>query len=240
MSREYSEERSLLIVSSFLFAISAYWRLKALEREKRETSAYTTSTRQHAEIAEGSNVSKRCVRALPPATPYLESFLKGLSYLCDPSNSPDGYIPFCMAENKLAIDLLAERLMNSGTATAAFSDSVVYCYNSFLGIPVARQAAAYFLAKRFYKPEQTTLSPDQALKAINPEHIGVAPGAAAILNSLFYLLGERNDACLIPAPYYGKWTMDGGNRKSGKRICVNLMVPFPLVFILCHYLLSCF
>lgn len=200
----HSQERSLLIVSTFLFGVSAYWRLKALAKEKRDHACCTTSTPKQAEIAKGSKVSHRCMRALAPAVPYLDAFLKALSYQCDPVNSPDGYIPFCMAENKLAIDLLAERLMNSGTATAAFSDSFVYCYNSFLGIPVARQAAAYFIAKRFYMPEQTNLTPEQALSAINPQHIGIGPGAAALLNSLFYLLGETNDACLIPAPYYGK------------------------------------
>lgn len=200
-----SSERSVLIVSSVLFAWSAYWRLKALAKEKRDIACCTTSTPRQAEIAEGSKVSSRCVRALAPAVPYLEAFLKGLSYQCDPIHAPDGYIPFCMAENKLAIDLLAERLMNS--ATAAFSDSVVYCYNSFLGIPLARQAAAYFIAKRFYKPNQPNLTPEEALLAINPQHIGIGPGAAAILHSLFYLLGEANDACLIPSPYYGKQRM---------------------------------
>lgn len=200
----YSEERSLLIVSAVFFGATAYWRLKALSRENQENDTYSTKARKLASVEQGTNVSSRCVRALAPATPYLEAFLKGLSYLCDPIHCPDGYIPFCMAENKLAIDVLAERLMNAGTATAAFSDSVVYCYNSFLGLPVARQAAAYFIAKRFYKVDDSNLSPDQALSLIRPENIGIGPGAAALLNSLFYLLGEANDACLIPAPYYGK------------------------------------
>lgn len=199
----YSEERSLLIVSSIFFGVTAYWRLKALSKENRENESYSTTGRQQAEVRLGSNVSSRCVKALAPATPYLEAFLKGLSCLCDPVHFPDGYIPFCMAENKLAIDVLAERLMNPGTATAAFSDSVVYCYNSFLGLPVARQAAAYFIAKRFYKTDFVNLTPDQALSLIRPENVGIGPGAAALLNSLFYLLGEQNDACLIPAPYYG-------------------------------------
>lgn len=203
-----SSERSVLIVSSILFAWSAYWRLKALAKEKRDIACCTTSSPRQAEIVEGSKVSSRCVRALAPAVPYLEAFLRGLAYQCDPIHAPDGFIPFCMAENKLAIDLLAERLMNSGTATAAFSDSIVYCYNSFLGIPLARQAAAYFIAKRFYKPEQPKLTAEQALLAINPQHIGIGPGAAAILNSLFYLLGEANDACLIPSPYYAAFEND--------------------------------
>jgi hypothetical protein len=199
----YSEERSLLIVSSILFGLSAYWRLKGLSKENRENDTYSTTMRKQADVGDDANVSIRCIRALAPATPYLEAFLKGLSYLCDPVHSPDGYIPFCMAENKLAIDVLAERLMNPGTATAAFSDSAVYCYNSFLGLPVARQAAAYFIAKRFYKTDHVNLTADQALSLIRPECVGIGPGAAALLNSLFYLLGADNDACLIPAPYYG-------------------------------------
>ena len=199
----YSEERSLLIVSTLLFGVTAYWRLGGLSQENRDNEKYSRTARQKADVTEGSKVSSRCVKALAPATPYLEAFLKGLSHLCDPVHCPDGYIPFCMAENKLAIDVLAERLMNPGTATAAFSDSVVYCYNSFLGLPVARQAAAYFIAKRFYKTDRVNLTPDQALSLIRPENVGIGPGAAGLLNSLFYLLGEENDVCLIPAPYYG-------------------------------------
>ncbi len=165
------------------------------------------------------------MKALAPAVPYLEAFLKGLSDQCDPISNPDGYIPFCMAENKLAIDLLAERLMDSGTATAAFSDSIVYCYNSFLGIPIARQAAAYFIAKRFYKPDQPNFTPEQALATVNPQHIGIGPGAAALLNSLFFLLGERNDACLIPAPYYGK------RGKSTPSCCIHILIKFVFLFV---------
>jgi hypothetical protein len=205
----YSEERSLLIVSTLLFGVTAYWRLTGLSQENRDHETYSTTGRQRADVTEGSKVSSRCVRALAPATPYLEAFLKGLSRLCDPVHCPDGYIPFCMAENKLTIDVLAERLMNPGTATAAFSDSVVYCYNSFLGLPVARQAAAYFIAKRFYKTNHANLTPDEALSLICPENVGIGPGAAGLLNSLFYLLGEENDVCLIPAPYYGMFCVYG-------------------------------
>jgi len=199
----YSEERSLLIISSLLFGLTAYWRLSAISQEKRQNATYANTAREKADVSTDSNVSKRCMKALGPPVPYLEAFLKGLSSLCDPVHNPGGYIPLCMAENKLVIDILAERLMNPGTATAAFSDSVVYCYNSFLGLPVARQAAAYFIAKRFYKTDQVNLTPDQALALIRPENVGIGPGATGLLNSLFYLLGEANDACLIPAPYYG-------------------------------------
>ena len=104
--------------------------------------------------------------------------------------------------------MLAERCMNVGTATTAFSDSSVFCYNSFLGMPVAREAAAYFLARRFLFPDKYDLSPPDALAHVQPQHVALAAGAAPILNNLFFLLGEAGDACLIPAPYYAAFESD--------------------------------
>lgn len=111
--------------------------------------------------------------------------------------------------------------MHSGTATAAFSDSSVYCYNSFLGMPVAREAAAYFLARRFLYPDEPSLTPVIALQHIQPKHIALAAGASAVLNSLFFLLGDPGDACLIPAPYYAAFEND-------MNLASNI-VPFPVI-----------
>lgn len=55
-----------------------------------------------------------------------------------------------MAENKLVLDILSERFMRS--SASGFSDESVYTYNSFLGMPLARESAAYFLARRFLFP----------------------------------------------------------------------------------------
>jgi 1-aminocyclopropane-1-carboxylate synthase len=203
-----SQERSVLILSCFLFASTAYWKWRKINEERKKKERGGRAAPLSIGYVHGSNVANRCMRALAPATPYLEAFLSGLQYPCDPTSRPDGFIAFCMAENKLVIDVLAERLMQAGTATAAFSDSTVYCYNSFLGIPVARQAAAYFIAKRFMFTETPSITLDQALASINPDHIGIGPGAVGLLNSLFYLLGEEGEACLIPAPYYAAFEND--------------------------------
>lgn len=200
----HPHERSALVVSLFLFSISAYWKLRSVRKDKEDKACCTISTIQHTVPVDGAKVSSRCIMALKPYTAHADAFRKALSYQCHEAMAPDGYISLSLAENKLGIDLLAERLMNSGTTTAAFSDSTVYGYNSFVGLPVARQAAAYFIAKRFYKPDAPSLAPDMALAAINPENIGIGAGATGILNSLFYLLGEAGDACLVPAPYYRK------------------------------------
>ena len=52
-----------------------------------------------------------------------------------------------MSENKLIIELIGVRLMQIETASRAFSDSTVYCYNNTLGLPGPREAVAYFLGK---------------------------------------------------------------------------------------------
>ena len=216
----YNQERSILILSCFLFVASAYQQLRRIadEKEKKRKSGKASSRFQtggsSGEHNQG-NVSNRCIRAIRPPLPYLDAFLKCLSYPCDPYTRPDGFVILCMAENKLAIDLLVKKLAQAPSTQSAFTDPVVYCYNSFLGLPLARQAAAYFIAKRFMFPEASSLSTDQALSSINAEHIGVGSGAAGVLNSLFFLLGEENDACLIPSPYYAAFESDMSVRLFG-------------------------
>jgi 1-aminocyclopropane-1-carboxylate synthase len=202
-----SRERSTTILSCILFALSSYWTSKKLGEEKETRFKHQRAMGYDDSIVAEGKVAKRCARALGHATPYLEAFLMGLQYPCDATH-PDGYIPFCIAENKLATGILAERLIKSKTFTQTFSDETVYGYNSFLGIPVARQAVAYFVAKRFLFPNVPTITPDQALASINPNHIGIGSGAAGILNSLFFLLGDEGDACLIPTPYYAAFEND--------------------------------
>ena len=216
-----SQERSLLIVSTVLFAGVTTWFLRKMEEDKQNKLKSTRAVRPLKENVPPGKVSSRGIKALGHNTSYLANFVEALQNLCDPQNNPRGFIALCVAENRLLIDVLAERLMQRGTATAAFSDSVVYCYNSFLGLPVARQAAAYFLAKRFLFPESPSITLEQALYHINPAHVSLGAGAACLLNSLFLLLGEEGDACLIPAPYYAAFESDMlvSQNRSYSKIC---------------------
>jgi aspartate/methionine/tyrosine aminotransferase len=120
--------------------------------------------------------------------------------------NPAGFIALCTAENKLVTGILAERCMHVGADS--LSDSSVYCYNSFLGMPLAREAAAYCLARRFLQPNNPSMTPAQALELIKPKHVALAAGAAPILSNLAYMLGEAGEACLIPAPYYAAFETD--------------------------------
>lgn len=212
-------ERSSVILGASLFALSTVWLVRKIRRERSSDSGlqfeqlYRRLTRHEripikdADHSVGE-ISSRGQSALSPPIPYLSNFLVCLQNPCDPARNPKGHIPMCVAENRLVLDMLAERFMQVGTATATFSDSSVYCYNSFLGMPVAREAAAYFLARRFLYPDDPDLAPDVALQHVHPNHVALGAGGAALLSNLFFLLGETGDACLIPAPYYAAFEND--------------------------------
>lgn len=137
----------------------------------------------------------------------LFSYVAVLQDPCDHVYNRKGYIALCVAENKLVLDLVSERFSQS--ATTAFADINVYCYDSFVGMPILRKAVAYFLARRFlYSDIEVNITPEQALEVVQPKCIGIAAGAAAILSHLFFILGEQGEACLIPAPYYAAFEND--------------------------------
>jgi len=228
---------SSITISVGLFCVSTIWYLNT-ERKKRRTQKHLLLTNHvNSNTIDGSNngiIGSRGYKALSPPIPYLKDFLHCLQNPCDPNynngGDPKGYIALCMAENKLVLDILAERLMQPGTASSAFSDSIVYCYNSFLGLPVARDAIAYFIAKRFYfdttydmthhhhggesnhdnhpNHHHSSITPEIALNHIKPNHIAIGSGCVSLLNHIFFILGESGDACLIPSPYYAAFKND--------------------------------
>lgn len=111
--------------------------------------------------------------------------------------------------------MLASRLMQPGTAISAFSDSSSYCHGSFLGLPQAREAAAYFLTKRFWKrdylPDSVENNGAHVLLAqphIQPQHIAFGAGVNSLISQLFYSIACKGDVVLIPAPYYTAFEYD--------------------------------
>lgn len=153
------------------------------------------------------------LRKKKPGT-YWSGFFLCLEDPCDPVVNPQGHIALCLAENKLVQESLAVRLMQQGIAINAFSDSIVYCYSGFLGLPAARATIAYFLEKVFFKRSEVSsgVALDQSSSSypnhINPEHVVFGSGVASLLNHLFYTLTGHGDVILIPAPYYASFEYD--------------------------------
>ena len=195
---EQQLQQRMILAVTLVATVSAVWYIgsKSKKTSKKEKGI------------KDSTIGSRGVVALSTPVPYIHNFFLCLQDPCDPDTNPKGHIALCVAENKLITDLLAQRLMHSGTSSEAFSDSRVYCYSSFIGLPVAREAVAYFLARRFLYPDDPSLTPAAALEAISPLNVALGSGAAALLNYLFFILGEDGDVCLIPAPYYSAFDND--------------------------------
>mmetsp|Transcript_454 Transcript_454/g.872 ORF Transcript_454/g.872 Transcript_454/m.872 type:complete len:503 (+) Transcript_454:13-1521(+) len=174
--------RDRVIFSSVLFAASV--------------AAMTLSM---AAPEKNGQVSSRGASNLAPPMDYLEAFYACLEDPCDPISNPRGHIPVAVAENRLVIDLLQQRLATLQAAQAGFDEVDVYSYNDPRGLPIIRQSIASFFEERFLK---------QPTGSINPNHVAVGAGATNILSNIFFAMGSPGDVVLIPAPYYAAFDND--------------------------------
>ena len=172
----------------------------------------------NANIVDNDTIGLRGALSLKKTASYWESFMECLRNPCDPNTNPTGHIALCLAENKLVQEALAVRLMQQGTAITAFSDSVAYCYSGFLGLPSARLAAASFLEKRFWKKscvyltglnsnEYKTLEKRED-DCISSDNVAFGSGVGSLLSHLFFIIAQKGDVVLIPAPYYAAFDYD--------------------------------
>jgi aspartate/methionine/tyrosine aminotransferase len=149
-------------------------------------------------------VSSRGASNLGVPMAYLTDFFQALDDMCDMKTNPQGYIPVCVAENRLVSDLLQTRLATLATAQAGFTSArESFSYNSPIGLSVMREAVAKILQHHFLSPQQ-----QQQATVISPNHIGIGAGAISVLSNLFFALGAPLDAVLIPAPYYAAFDND--------------------------------
>lgn len=87
-----------------------------------------------------------------------------------------------------------------------------------MGLSPAREAAAYFLARRFLLARdggQSTLSPpdpnltdEETAQRIDPQNVAIGSGCTSLLGHLFLALAEQGDAVLIPLPFYAAFEKD--------------------------------
>ncbi len=102
---------------------------------------------------------------------------------------PDGYIPFCVAENALVFDVLRAKMDESRNVTAPWLG-----YQSMTGAPEFKQKLARFLSRKVLG------------RPFQPEHVAALSGAGSVLEILFHALADEGDAVLVPTPSYaGFW-----------------------------------
>ncbi|KAK9826329.1 hypothetical protein WJX74_009564 [Apatococcus lobatus] len=119
---------------------------------------------------------------------------------------PDGNIIGAIAENRLTCASLQQKLRSAPD----YPDSAFF-YDEPRGSMRLRKAFAAMAQATFM----------QGLK-VDPEHLTLAAGAGAILDNLFFMLGNPGDGVLIPAPYYPAFDIDLQVKNAVKPVAVHL------------------
>jgi aspartate/methionine/tyrosine aminotransferase len=125
----------------------------------------------------------------PPSAEYLREHLVRSASPYHPIDRPDGYVPLCVAENRLVCDLLLAKMGGCRDVPAS-----ALGYDAMTGQPGFRKRLARFMGRSFLGREP------------RPEQIAVLAGAGAVLEIVFHALGDPGDGVLVPTPSYaGFW-----------------------------------
>ncbi len=117
--------------------------------------------------------------------------------------NPEGTFPLNIAENRLQWTLLKDKFQKI-CADNVIPDWVMG-YTSSLGDIYFREALGSFYTKYLCQSE------------INPEQLGVSPGATGVIEMSALILADRDDICAIPAPAYPVYEKDLENIAEVRR-----------------------
>lgn len=133
----------------------------------------------------------------------LDAFYEATEDKYDAQDNPNGKFTLTIAENALCWAELRDKFQNIQAKHK--TPDWVASYTSILGGPEFRQAATTFLQRHL------TGVP------LDPERLGVAAGAAAVIEMTALLLGDPGDVAVIPGPAYMAYTPDIGAKAGLKR-----------------------
>lgn len=139
-----------------------------------------------------ASISRRAAALVesPPLAEYILAHFGRAAQAWDPVERPDGYIPLCIAENKLLAPELAHLL-------ARYARDVpcsVLGYDAMTGSMRFRERLAAYIGRAFLA------------RTVAPEHLAVVAGAGSVLELLFYALADEGEGVLVPTPSYaGFW-----------------------------------
>jgi len=108
-----------------------------------------------------------------------------------PTNAPDGYIPFAIAENKTCLHALQPLLQHRPGMGAREAG-----YNDFKGMLHVRQAVARMIERLMFG------------RSVDPTCILMTAGANIALDSLFYCIANPGEYVLLATPYYAAFEWD--------------------------------
>lgn len=140
----------------------------------------------------------------PPLAEYIHEHFARTGTPWDPQSNPSGYIPMCIAENKLTWDLLEPKM----AASRQVPQSVVG-YGPWIGAVAFREELARFMSRRLVDGTVTA------------EDLAVLSGAGSVLELLFYAICDPGDGVLVPTPSYSAFWSDLETRNELKILPVH-------------------
>ncbi|MEE9372189.1 MAG: aminotransferase class I/II-fold pyridoxal phosphate-dependent enzyme [Saprospiraceae bacterium] len=132
-----------------------------------------------------------------------EIFSEASQNIYDKKDNPDGAFTLNVAENRLSWYLLKEKIEE--VVSQHSIPSWVPLYTSCLGAPSFRKVLAGFLAKFVTKCD------------ISPDHIAVSAGASSVIELTSWLVTEKGDVAVFPAPSYSVYKQDINNKSGLER-----------------------
>ncbi len=138
-----------------------------------------------------------------PARVDMELFFDAIQNLYSPEANPNGTFPLNVAENHLMAMSIKKKLTEI-TSNKTMADWVLY-YTDSLGHPEARESIAHFMEKYLCKC------------SIDPNSIGFSAGTSAIIEISSFVLANKGDIVVIPAPSYPVYSNDIGIKSGLKR-----------------------
>jgi aspartate/methionine/tyrosine aminotransferase len=120
-----------------------------------------------------------------------------------PIDNPQGILLLNMAENNLSWPLLQKKIQDITKLQKI--PHWVSNYTSAMGAPSFREALAGFLSRFLTK------------RPINADHLGCSAGATPVVEISAWILGERGDVAVFPAPAYPVYKQDIGNKAGLER-----------------------
>lgn len=124
-----------------------------------------------------------------PLPEYLHAHFARLQDAYCADSNPDGYIPLCIAENRLVWDLLEPKLVGPYDVPHG-----AICYDSMVGSLDFREKLADFLGRWVFG------------RRFDADQIAVLAGAGSVLEILFFVICDAGEGVVVPTPSYaGFW-----------------------------------
>lgn len=186
-------------------------RNRSVDSSSATASAVGSASRRAAECERAERccgaMSSRGRLGLIPVSSYADLVATAKRNLYHAESNPDGWLCLAVAEQRFALDALADKLQ----ATAPRLTPGTAGYNSWQGLPEFRSQLARMMG--------STAVVDTPL---NPDCLVVSTGMNALLSHVSSCLCDPGDGIIIPAPYYTAYAADVGY------ITQAHMVPAPL------------